>query len=90
MYLQLTVSKFNKESTAFALAALSFSFISRRYFVRHSVIRTVMAEWKKSFVNIIISVLNKLACVKIHWIEEQILLHCLIHFSVSSHQCTKP
>ena len=43
-YFQLTVSKFKSESTAFALAALSLSFISRRNLVLHSVISTVNPE----------------------------------------------
>ena len=40
----VTVSKFSKESTALAFVTLSFSFISRLYFVRHSVMTIVATE----------------------------------------------
>lgn len=39
----LTVSKLRRESTAIAFASLSSLFMSRLYFVRHSVITTVNA-----------------------------------------------
>ena len=70
-YWKLTVSKFNRESTAFALAALSFSFISRLNFVRHSVIRTVATVKKRHLLRNPLTKITFLEPLAQHWLGSQ-------------------